>query len=120
MNICITSFGNDLNAEVDPKFGRCVNFIIVNADNMEFEVIENTNAQTKGGAGIQAGQFMSEKNVKAVLTGNVGPNAHITLEAAEIDIFTGVSGKVKNAIQKFNNNEYKKTNKPSVESHHGM
>jgi len=120
MNICITSYGNNLDSEVDPRFGRCAYFIIADTDSFNFEAVENVYAQSSGGAGIQSGQFMNDKNIKAVLTGNVGPNAHKTLEGSKIDIYTGVSGNVKTAIIKFKNNEYKKTSKPSVESHHGI
>lgn len=120
MKICITSYGQTLDSQVDPRFGRCAYFIIINTDTMEFEAIENSNAQTSGGAGIQAGQLVSEKKVEAVLTGNVGPNAYQVLNAAGIKIFTGASGNIRDAIIKYNNNEFSETIKASVDSHFGM
>ena len=98
MKICITSEGKTLDAKVDPRFGRCQNFILLDTDTGNFEACENTNAQFQGGAGIQSGQLVVSKGVEAVLTGNVGPNAHQVLSAAGISIFTGVSGTVKEAI----------------------
>jgi predicted Fe-Mo cluster-binding NifX family protein len=120
MKICITSEGKTLDAKVDSRFGRCQYFILVNPDTLEFEAIENSNINQAGGAGIQSGQLMASKGIKAVLTGNVGPNAFQTLNAAGIDIYTGVSGSVKEAIEAYKSGKLKKTESPSVSSKFGM
>ncbi|MBU0571778.1 MAG: NifB/NifX family molybdenum-iron cluster-binding protein [Candidatus Omnitrophica bacterium] len=119
MKICITSQGNDLEAEVDPRFGRCQYFVFADTDTDETDVLENPNKDGMGGVGIQSGQMMAEKMVKVVLTGNVGPNAFQTLEAGGIEIITGVSGKIKEVIEKYKKGEFKSTEGPSVDSHFG-
>ena len=119
MKVCVTSQGDSLDSQVDPRFGRAAKFIIVDTDSLEFEVIVNPNVDGMGGVGIQSGQLISEKGVKTVLTGNVGPNAFETLKAANIEVITGVSGEVKNVIDKFNSGEYKSIQGPSVDSHSG-
>lgn len=101
MKIAITSQGQDANSPVDPRFGRCKYFLIFETDSDGFEIIENPNLQSSGGAGIQAGQLMLSKGVKMVLTGNVGPNASQVLTPAGIKIQTGVSGTVAEALQHF-------------------
>ena len=120
MNICLTAQGNDLESSIDPRFGRCQYFIIVNPDSLEFEAISNPNLAAGGGAGIQSGQLMANKGVEAVLTGNVGPNAFATLQAAGISIFTGVSGTVKEAVRRYKQGELKPTKGPSVGSKFGL
>ncbi len=120
MKICITAESNNLDSQVDSRFGRCQNFIIVDTDTLEYEVIGNTNVESTGGAGIQSGQIVAAKQVKAVLTGNVGPNAFQTLQAAGIEIFTGVSGTIREAVEKFKKGEYKAVSGPSVGSKSGM
>jgi predicted Fe-Mo cluster-binding NifX family protein len=120
MKVCVTSQGKSLDAEVDPRFGRCPYFIIADTDTMEFEAIQNPNVTGTGGVGIQSGQFMSKKKVKVVLTGNVGPNAFKTLETAEIAIITGVSGNVKEAIERYKRGELKFSGGASVNSKFGM
>jgi len=120
MKIYVTSQGDNLNSQVDPRFGRCQYFIIVDTETLEFEPIKNPNIDAMGGAGIQSGQLVVSKGVKVVLTGNIGPNAFQTLQAAGIDVITGVSGSVKEAIEKYNKGELKPTQGPSVNSKFGL
>ncbi len=120
MKIAITSQGKDLNAEVDPRFGRCEYFIIYDTEKDEFEAVDNTNAGMLGGVGPQSAQTISEKGAKAVLTGNVGPNAYQTLAAANIEVYAGVSGKVSDAIDSFKKGTIQPYTAPSVQSHFGM
>ena len=101
MKICITAKEPSLDASVDPRFGRCNYFVIVNTDTLEFEAFENENKESQGGAGIKAGQFVAGKGVKVVLTENIGPNASETLKASGIEIIVGVSGTVKEAVEKY-------------------
>ncbi|MDP8218601.1 MAG: NifB/NifX family molybdenum-iron cluster-binding protein [Candidatus Theseobacter exili] len=118
--ICITSTGNTLSAPVDARFGRCKYFIIINTGSLDFEAIENPYAESRGGAGIQSGQMMSERNVNALLTGNIGPNAFQTLRAAGVKLFTGVDGTVEDAVKKYTSGVLKSVDNPSVSSHFGM
>lgn len=120
MKIAITSSGSDLKSEVDPRFGRCAYFILVETDTDEFEVIENSNAQGMGGVGIQSGQMMANKGVKVVLTGSCGPNAFQTLQAAGIEVVTGINGIVQKAIDKFKLGDYKTISQPNASAHSGM
>ncbi|MEA3490248.1 MAG: NifB/NifX family molybdenum-iron cluster-binding protein [Candidatus Omnitrophota bacterium] len=120
MKIGITSQGDNLDAQVDPRFGRCPYFIIIDTDKPGFEAIQNPNVNGMGGVGVQSGQFMSEKQVKAVLTGNVGPNAFRTLQAADIEIITGISGSVKEAIEKYKSGVLKPVDDSNVDSKFGM
>ena len=114
MKICVTSEGNTLESKVDPRFGRCKYFIIAETDDLSFKAMENANMAAAGGAGIQSGQRIAGEKVKAVITGNVGPNAFQTLKAAGIDMITGVSGTVKEAVEKYKKGELKPTDNPSV------
>ncbi|MBN1350822.1 NifB/NifX family molybdenum-iron cluster-binding protein [candidate division KSB1 bacterium] len=87
MKLCITATGKNLDAQVDPRFGRAEYFIIIDPDTMAFEALENASLNAMHGAGIQAAQLMSTKGVTAVITGQVGPNAFHTLKAAGIEMF---------------------------------
>ena len=82
MKIAVSATGPDMDAEVDPRFGRCQYFIIVDPETMEFEAVDNESAMASGGAGISAAQMIAGKGVEAVLTGNCGPNAYQVLSHA--------------------------------------
>ncbi len=120
MRIAISSTGPGLDDEVDPRFGRCQYFIVVDPDTMEFEAVENSSQAASGGAGIAAAQTVVGKDVQAVLTGNCGPNAFQVLQAADIPLITGVSGPVRDAISRFKSGELKPSSQASVQAHHGM
>jgi len=40
MKIAITATGPDLDSIVDPRFGRCAYFLIIDPETMEYESIE--------------------------------------------------------------------------------
>jgi len=120
MKIAITANGPALDAAIDPRFGRCQYFIIVDAETMQFEVLENSGAMAGGGAGISTAQMIAGKGVEAVLTGNCGPNAYEVLGAAGIKVVTGVSGKVQQAIEDYRSGKLKATSQPNVPGHFGM
>ena len=120
MKVCVTSSGKSLEDSIDPRFGRCQYFIFVDSQSMQFEAIENPAISAGGGAGTQSGQLVANKGVEVVLTGNVGPNAFNTLQAAGLKIVVGVTGvSVKQAVEEFKSGKYQFINDPSVEAHHG-
>jgi predicted Fe-Mo cluster-binding NifX family protein len=120
MKICVSSTGTNLEAQLDPRFGRCLYLIILDSETMQFEAIPNMAAGATGGAGIQAAQAIASKGAKVVITGNVGPNAFGALSAAGIEIMTGASGTVKEVVEKYKKGELRKTGAPTVGEHSGM
>jgi predicted Fe-Mo cluster-binding NifX family protein len=120
MKIAISATGLDLNAEVDPRFGRCQYFIIVDPQSMESEALDNSNAMAAGGAGISTAQMIASKGVEVVLTGNCGPNAYQTLSAAGIQVITGVAGRIRDAVEAYKAGRFQSSTQPSVGSHYGM
>ena len=120
MKVCISATSDNLEAQLDPRFGRCTYFVIVDTENMQFETILNTGANASGGAGIQAAQTIANKGVKKVITGSVGPNAFGALSAANIEILTAPSGTVKEVIEKFKKGDLQKTGAPNNAGHAGM
>ena len=120
MKICVTSQGDNLDSQIDQRFGRCQYFIFVDTDTLEFEAVANQNVNGMGGVGVQSGQLVSEKQAKVVLTGAVGPNASKTLQAAGIDVVVDVFGSIKEAVEKYKNGELKSSDGPNAEEKSGL
>jgi len=105
MRICITSAGQDLNAPIDPRFGRAAYFIIIDTETMEFQSFPNSAANAVGGAGIQSAQFVASQGVQAVISGDFGPNASMALSSANIQMIAGANGTVSEVVEKFKKGE---------------
>jgi predicted Fe-Mo cluster-binding NifX family protein len=75
---------------------------------MEFEAVENPDIDAVSGAGIQSAQLVASKGVKVILTGDVGPNAFQTLKAAGIKVITGISGSIKDVIEEYKRETFKR------------
>ena len=119
MKIAVSSTGNKLESMIEQRFGRSPYFIIIDTDTSETEIVSNVGTGYAHGAGVGASQFLASKGVKAVITGNLGPNAYSALRAAKINAYTNFSGTVIEAIEKFKNNELKEFSSPTVPSHTG-
>ena len=118
MKIIITSEGTSLESPVDPRFGRAKHFLLMDTDTGEFSAHDNTqNLNAAQGAGIQAAQSAARLGAEAVLTGHVGPKAFTTLQAANIAVYTCVSGTVKEAIEQFNSGRLAPAKNADVEGH---
>ncbi len=120
MKIAITSSGDNLDSQMDPRFGRCQYFVIVDPDTMDFEAMLNESATASGGAGIQAAQTIVNVGINAVITGNVGPNAFDVLSASGIETMTGASGTVRQALELYKNGSLQSAAGATVSSHAGM
>jgi len=121
MKICVTAVADGLDAQLDPRFGRCPYFVIVESETMKFETVANTASGAMGGAGIQAAQTVGSKGVKVLITGNVGPNAFRALSAAGIKIVTGAVGTVRDVVERYARGELEgETSAPTVRGHFGM
>jgi predicted Fe-Mo cluster-binding NifX family protein len=117
MKIAISATHRSLDADVDPRFGRCMCFVIVETEDNEIKdhkEINNEAIQAMRGAGVQAAQIVANEGAKVVITGNIGPNAFNVLNQTGIKIVTGVTGKVKDAVLKYLKGELKETKQPTV------
>ena len=118
MKVAITSKGKNLQDQVDPRFGRARQFIIIDTENDGYESVDNTkNLNAAQGAGIQAAQNVANKGVKAVITGHCGPKAFRTLSAANIGVYSGADGTVEDAFGQYKRGELEKINDTNVEGH---
>ena len=119
MKIAISSMGTDLDAQIDPRFGRCAYFIIVNTNDMSFEVIDNESIASGGGAGIESARLVASKGARVTVSGNVGPNAVRALSAAGIEIYLANTGIIREVIEKYNRGYLDLVQLPNVPERRG-
>ncbi len=116
MKIAITSQGTDLDAHVDPRFGRAAYILIVDSKTFAFEVLDNKeNANALKGAGIQAGTMVNDKGAEVLITGFCGPNAFKVLKAANIGVANDASGVIREAVTAYLAGELPLAEKTNVE-----
>lgn len=120
MKVVVSSTGPDISSAIDPRFGRCLYFVVVETETMEAKAHSNQSRTAMGGAGIQAGQFVASLGAEAMITGNVGPNASRVLTAAGLKIYTGASGTVEEAVKKYLSGSLNRTSSATVSAHAGM
>lgn len=99
MKIAVSASGNTIDAAMDPRFGRCAYFVVVDSETSEFQAIENTGATQGSGAGISAAQAVGASDAEAVVAGNFGPNAFGALSAAGIAVYQFAGGTVRDAVE---------------------
>jgi len=118
MKICITSVKGSLDSKIDPRFGRCQYFVIVDENGKLIKSMKNQGTQAMHGAGISAAQIIANEKVDAVITGNIGPKAFDALQSSGIEIFPGVHElTIKQAFEKYKGNELKRTTEPTGPGH---
>jgi len=117
MKVAVSAVDNNLDAQVDPRFGRAGFLLIIDSDSMEYESITNPNVNALGGAGIQSAQLVIDKGVKSVLTGKCGPKAFEVFKTAGIDIYEDIEGSVSEAIRAFQTDQLSPSEVPGGKSH---
>jgi predicted Fe-Mo cluster-binding NifX family protein len=119
MKIAVTSTGRTLDSQVDHRFGRATCFLIVDTETTDHSAIDNASAAAAGGAGISAAKAVIDAGAEAVLTGNCGPNAERALSAAGVELYTGVTGTISEAVGLFKSGKLAPAAGPNVKAHFG-
>jgi predicted Fe-Mo cluster-binding NifX family protein len=117
--IAVSSEGPDLNAQVDPRFGRAAGFVVVDPETMAFDYIDNGTSQVMAqGAGIQAAEIVAGSGARVLLTGFVGPKAFQALTAAGIAIGQNLDNlTVREAVQRFQQGDVVMAEAPNSRGH---
>ena len=118
MKVAITAQGPDMTSPVDPRFGRARYFVVADTETGEAAAHDNSmNLNAAQGAGIQAAQNVASLGVEAVVTGNLGPKAFVSLQAAGIKAYTGAAGTVADALAALKAGQLAGADRPNVQGH---
>ncbi len=120
MKIIVTATAPELDAPVNPRFGRADYFVVVDTETMAWQAHANAGMAAAGGAGAQAAQFAAQQGAQAVISGDFGPNAYIALAAAEIKMYLlGPSKTVAEAVANYKAGRLELVQAPTGAGHHG-
>ncbi len=120
MLLAISCAGPDLSSPVDARFGRCRYLLVLDSETGGYETIENPHMGAAGGAGIRTAQMVVDKGVRAVLTGNMGPNAWNVLSSAGVEIYTGLTGTAESALAAYRQGSLASAASATAKAHSGM
>jgi len=116
MKLALTAQGTELTSTMDPRFGRAKCFILIDTESGEMLAVDNTvNLNASQGAGIQSGRRVIELGAEAVITGRIGPKALATCRAGGVNVFTGATGTVSQAVEQFEAGDLDLTESPNNE-----
>jgi predicted Fe-Mo cluster-binding NifX family protein len=91
------------NGFVSAHFGRCPSYTI--ADIEEGKVLRSEEIANPGHSPGFLPRFLSEKGVSVIIAGGMGPRAKSLFVENNIQVITGVQGKVEEAIERFARHE---------------
>lgn len=120
LRIAVSAEGDNLDAPASQVFGRCPTYIFVDTESLEFEALPNPAVSQGGGAGVQAAQFVVNQGAKAVLSGNLGPNAFDVLQAANVTGYLVAEGTVRQAVAAYKAGRLQPMSGANVAAHAGM
>jgi len=86
MKVAITSTGNNLEAKIDSRFGRCAYFVIYDTATHSTEYIPNPNKENVEGAGPASVQVIASKGAAKVVSGEFGAKVKVLFDSLQIQL----------------------------------
>jgi predicted Fe-Mo cluster-binding NifX family protein len=102
VKIAVSALEPNLDSKIDERFGRAEHLLVVDTETLAFEAVDNTaNQQALKGAGYGAAEAVCARNVNAVLTGHLGPNAYKALRLVGVEGYGAAGLTVRQAVERF-------------------
>ncbi|HAS52375.1 MAG TPA: dinitrogenase iron-molybdenum cofactor biosynthesis protein [Gammaproteobacteria bacterium] len=101
MKMAVTTTGTKLDSAIEPRFGHCAYFALVDTESGAFEAKTNPFRDVADGAGLQAAQWVVDQGVSVLLTGHCGPKSAAVLDNADIRVVENVAGTVREALARY-------------------
>jgi predicted Fe-Mo cluster-binding NifX family protein len=100
MKIAVSSTGESLDSEVNPRFGRSTGFILFDTETGNTSYLDNSDQRELAqGTGIKTAQMIVDAGTDVLITGQLGPKAAKVLSKAGIKMYACTGGTVKEAIR---------------------
>jgi predicted Fe-Mo cluster-binding NifX family protein len=120
VKVAFTTAGTDLQAPLDPRFGRAPRFILYDLERDRYEAMDNQkNLDAAQGAGVQAAAAVARSGAQCVVTGHCGPKAYRVLSAAGVHVYLTDAATVAEALGRFRSGDLTATSAADVDGHWG-
>lgn len=86
MKVAITSTGDNTDAKIDSRFGRCSYFVVYDTESGSTEFIPNPNLESIEGAGPASVQLVASKGVSKVVSGEFGAKVKSIFDQLKIQL----------------------------------
>ena len=87
------------------SFGRTPYFMLYDTENNKSRFINNSAANSQGGAGIKAAQIIVDNNADVLITPRCGQNAAEVLIAANVKIYKAINNSIEENLTEFKNDK---------------
>lgn len=101
MKIAISSEGNTLSSNIDPRFGRCSFFAFYDSKTGNTEFLVNPAKESAEGAGPAAVQFIASQGAEKVVAGEFGGKIKSLLDSLHIEMQNESEKSISAIIQQF-------------------
>jgi predicted Fe-Mo cluster-binding NifX family protein len=105
MKLAMPVNDKSIEASISDTFGRTSYFLIYDTETQESVFVDNSAANSQGGAGIKAAQIVVDYEAEALLTPQCGENAAKVLRPGNIKIYKTKCISIKDTIAAFNKGE---------------
>lgn len=118
MKIAISTTTPTKDGAVDPRFGRCAQFMIFDTETNEWNCGGNEqNMKAAQGAGIQSAQNVLNHGAEIVISGHMGPKAFHVLQTAGVPVYLAENTTAQEALVAYQNNKLTPIAGSDVEGH---
>jgi len=101
MKIAIPVDNRTMGTSICPSFGRAPYYMIYDTETKGTEFMDNSAAESQGGAGVKAAQAVVDTGAKVLITPRCGENAEQVLKSADIKVYKAIQGKAMGNIEAF-------------------
>ena len=105
MKIAMAASAPDMEAQVEGRLGLCPYLLLVDTETMAFEAVRVPQGTGSPGTGVRTVALAVANGACAILAGYVSPSIARTLREHGIEVVTSVSGKAREAVEKYTKGE---------------
>ena len=117
MKIAVSASGNNLESQLNPRFGRSSGFIVYDTKTEETLFLDNSdNLSLPQGAGIKTAKMIADAGAEILITGQLGPKAAQALSRSKIRIYYCTAGTVGEAVKAFQENRLEELTSDKIQA----